>query len=126
MDKTKKIAGAALRLIGEALLVDLGIFTLVSLSCLIGTRCTGILWGERLFWAGLFILVVAGGVVVTVLGAGKRPNYREVAKDGKYEAFDDPEEEAKYARRGRFAVQAVLTGMGIILVSVLIDTLARR
>jgi len=122
----KKIAGAAFPLIGKALLLDLGIFALVSLSCLIGTHCTGILWGERLFWAGLFMLLLTGGAAVTIFGSGKRPDYRAVARGEKYESFDDPEERAKYTRRSRFAVQVGLMGLGLILVSVLIDSLARR
>ncbi len=126
MDKMKKIAGAALLLIGKALLLDLGIFALVSLSCLIGTRCTAIAWGERLFWVGLILLLIAGGAAIVVLGSVRRPNYRALGHGAAYEPFETDEEKAEYERRGRLAGYVGLMSLGIILISVLIDTLARR
>jgi len=40
MEKVKVAAVAVLRFIGTTLLIDLALFAVVSISCLIGTRCT--------------------------------------------------------------------------------------
>jgi len=68
MDKVKAYTIAVLRFIGVSLLIDIGMFVLVSISCLIGTRCSNVAYSERMFWVSMAALLVAMPGILSALG----------------------------------------------------------
>jgi len=127
MDKVKEFLVGVLRFLGLVVLVDLGLFVIVSVSCLIGTRCTNIQWSERMFWAGILALVAAMPAVLAMLNtsrgyfdnpltAGMDLQVAEtIIKDGR-KGLD---------KRTAFALKAGAVGAGAIAISALIDILTR-
>lgn len=127
MDKLKQILLAVLRFIGLVLLIDLGLFILVSLSCLMGTRCTPLQWSGRMFWAGMLAMITGMPAVLAGLStsqgyfdspftAGMDMQVAEtIIKDGR----------RSLNKRSRFAITAGCVGVGAIAMSALIDILTR-
>ncbi|HOT92518.1 MAG TPA: hypothetical protein PLJ78_10880 [Anaerolineae bacterium] len=127
MDKVKDALRSIGRFIGLVLLIDLGIFVVVTISCQIGTRCTGTAWSERMFWAGIIAIITAMPAVLAGLNTSR--GYFEnpltagmdlqvagtIIKDGR-KGLD---------KRTAYAFKAGAVGAGAIAISALIDILTR-
>jgi hypothetical protein len=127
MDKFKSLLLAVLRFLGLVLLVDLGLFILVSLSCLIGTRCTGVQWSERMFWAGMLVMVTAMPAVLAMLSTsqGYFDNPYTAGMDMQVAGTIIKDGRRGMNKRTRYAFRAGFIGLGAIAISALIDLLTR-
>ncbi|MBN2004719.1 MAG: hypothetical protein JXA21_15285 [Anaerolineae bacterium] len=123
MGKVKEITLEILRFLGITLLVDLGLLILVSLSCLIGTRCTATAWSERMFWVGLGFMIIAAPVAFAALSTGRAFNNPMTMGMDNQIAVDIIESERQgLDKRTMFALRMGLIGTIGIVLSALIDT----
>ncbi len=123
MERVKKIAVGVLRFIGIALLADMGLFILVSLSCLVGTRCTVTAWSERMFWVGLGFMLIATPVAFATLSTGRSfNNPMTMGMDNQIAVDIIKSERQGLDKRTLFALRMALIGTVGIIFSALIDT----
>ena len=125
MEKVKAVVVATLRFIGITLLIDLGLFVLTSISCLIGTRCTNAVYGERMFWVGMASLIAAMPAVLGSLSTS-RGYYNSpftAGQDAKVSLTIVKDGRRSLDRRSAFAWRAFSVGAVAIAISALIDTL---
>ena len=127
MEKIKLALLTVVRFLGLTLLIDLGIFAVVSLTCLVGTRCTNVQWSERMFWAGMLAMIAAMPAILASLNTSRgyfsnpltagmdMQVARTIIKDGR----------KGLSKRTAFALKAGAVGMGAIGISALIDVLTR-
>jgi len=127
MDKVRGFLVGVLRFLGLVVLVDLGIFVLVSVSCLIGTRCTNVQWSERMFWAGILALVAAMPAVLAMLNTsrGYFDNPLTAGMDLQVAGTIIKDGRKGLDKRTAFALKAGAVGAGAIAISALIDILTR-
>jgi hypothetical protein len=125
MEKVEVAAVAVLRFIGITLLIDLGLFALVSISCLIGTRCTNLAYGERMFWVGMASLIAAMPVVLSSLSTsrGYYDSPFTAGQDAKVALTIVKDGRLSLDRRSAFAWRASSVGAVAIAISAVIDTL---
>jgi len=125
MDKVKVAAVTVLRFIGTTLLIDLGLFILVSISCLIGTRCTSLAYGERMFWVGMASMIAGMPVVLSSLSTsrGYYDSPFTAGQDAKVALTIIKDGRRSLSRRSAFAWRALSVGAGGIAISAVIDTL---
>ena len=127
MEKVKKILTSIGRFLGMVLLVDLGLFIVVSISCLFGTRCTGAAWSERMFWAGIVALVTAMPAVLAMLNTsrGYFDNPLTAGMDLQVVGTIVQDGRKGLDKRTAYAFKAGAVGAGAIALSALIDILTR-
>jgi hypothetical protein len=127
MEKVKAVAAAVLRFIGTTLLIDLGLFVLVSVSCLIGTRCTNLAYGERMFWVGMASLIAAMPAVLGSLSTsrGYYDSPFTAGMDAQVALTIIKDGRLSLSRRSAFAWRAFSVGIVGIAISAVIDTLGR-
>jgi len=125
MDKVKVAAVTVLRFIGTTLLIDLGLFILVSISCLIGTRCTSLAYGERMFWVGMASMIAGMPVVLSSLSTsrGYYDSPFTAGQDAKVALTIIKDGRRSLSCRSAFAWRALSVGAGGIAISAVIDTL---
>lgn len=124
MEKVKKTALGILRFLGIVLLIDLGLFILVSLSCLIGARCTGATWSERMFWVGLGFMLIAAPVAFATLSTGRSfNNPMTMGMDNEIAVSIIKSERQGLDKRTLFVLRVGMIGMIAIIFSALIDAL---
>ncbi len=125
MAKVKDAVVAVLRFVGTTLLIDLGLFALVSISCLIGTRCTYMAYGERMFWTGMASIIVSMPVVVAALSTsrGYYDNVFTAGMDAQVAHTIIKDGRLSLSRRSAFAWRALSVGAVAVGISALIDTL---
>ena len=125
MEKVRGAAVAVLRFIGVTLLIDLGLFALVSISCLIGTRCTNVGYSERMFWTGLASMIAAMPAVLGALGTsrGYYDSPFTAGMDAQVAHTIIKDGRLSLSRRSAFAWRAMSVGMGGIGIAALIDIL---
>jgi hypothetical protein len=71
MAKAKKIISDITRFLSISLLVDLGMFLLVSIFCLTRESCTGEQWSEYMFWASMLALIAGMPAVLASLSSSR-------------------------------------------------------
>jgi hypothetical protein len=127
MDKIKAALMSVLRFVGFTLLIDLGLFAIVSLSCLFGTRCTNAQWSERMFWAGMLAMVTAMPAVLAMLNTsrGYFSNPLTAGMDLQVAGTIVRDGRKGLNKRTAFAFRAGAVGAGAIAISALIDILTR-
>ncbi len=145
MDTLKSRGIAVLKFIGLSLLVDLALFVVVSLSCLIGTRCTRLVWSARMFWVGMVPLTIGMAGMISWLGSGPRPWAIDISDEEEDDQEDEDErpevavsgapphdfedasdgDSESLSTRARFALRMLSVGAGGFAISVLIDVLTR-
>lgn len=127
MDKVKNALVAIGRFLGIVLLVDLGLFIVVSVSCLFGTRCTNAAWSERMFWAGILALVTAMPAVLAMLNTsrGYFDNPLTAGMDLQVAGTIVQDGRKQLDKRTAYALKAGAVGAGAIAISALIDILTR-
>ncbi|MEJ5308293.1 MAG: hypothetical protein WHX52_00855 [Anaerolineae bacterium] len=127
MEKVKKALVSIGRFLGIVLLVDLGLFSVVSISCLFGTRCTNVAWSERMFWAGIVTLLTAMPAVLAGLNTsrGYFDNRLTAGMDMQVAQTIIASERKGLDKRTAYALKAGAVGAGAIGISALIDILTR-
>lgn len=127
MDKIKAILLSILRFVGLTLLIDLGIFAIVSLTCLFGTRCTNLQWGERMFWAGIVAIVTGMPAVLAMLNTsrGYFDNPLTAGMDLQVAGTIVKDGRKGLNKRTAYALKAFAVGIGAVGISALIDVLTR-
>lgn len=127
MEKVKKALVAIGRFIGIVLLVDLGLFIIVTISCQFGIRCTGGAWSERMFWAGIIALITAMPAVLAGLNTsrGYFDNRLTAGMDMQVAQTIIQSERKGLDKRTAYALTAGAVGLIAILISALIDILTR-
>ncbi len=127
MEKVKKALVSIGRFLGIVLLVDLGLFSVVSISCLFGTRCTNVAWSERMFWAGIVALLTAMPAVLAGLNTsrGYFDNRLTAGMDMQVAQTIIQSERKGLDKRTAYALKAGAVGAGAIGISALIDILTR-
>ena len=152
MDKVKTRVDAILRFLGISLGIGLGLFAAVSLSCLVGTRCTAVMWSERMFWVSMVPLVLGMGGMIGRLGSGRppaKPKDSHVNDEAENEAACDPgdptcsaglsdvegygvpeqnpmgEESKGLGQTARFALLMLTVGVSGFIISALIEVVSR-
>ena len=125
MEKLKDAVVPISRLIGITLLIDLGLFALVSISCLIGTRCTNLVYSERMFWTGMASLIAAAPVVLGALSTsrGYYSSPFTAGMDAQVAHTIIKDGRRSLDRRSAFAWRALSVGAVAIGISALIDRL---
>ncbi len=71
MEKVARFLLALLRYFGTSLLVAVGLFVGVSLSCLVWGPCTSTVYSERMFWTGLAAIVVGMPAIFSALSVSR-------------------------------------------------------
>lgn len=71
MQKVGAAVLGVLRFIGISLLIDLGLFVAVTLSCLIVGPCSNDIYSERMFWVGMVASVAAMPAVLAALSTNR-------------------------------------------------------
>jgi len=127
VEKVKKVLISIGRFLGMVLLVDLGLFIVVSVSCLFGTRCTGSAWSERMFWAGILAMVTAMPAVLAMLNTsrGYFDNPLTAGMDLQVAGTIVKDGRKGLDKRTAYALKAGVVGAGAIAISALIDILTR-
>ena len=127
MEKVKKALVSIGRFLGIILLVDLGLFIIVSISCLFGARCTNAAWSERMFWAGIIALITAMPAVLAGLNTrrGYLDNRLTAGMDLQVAQTIIQAERKGLDKRTAYALRAGAVGAGAIAISALIDILTR-
>ncbi len=127
MEKVKKALVSIGRFLGIVLLVDLGLFIIVSISCLFGARCTNAAWSERMFWAGIIALITAMPAVLAGLNTsrGYFDNRLTAGMDLQVAQTIIQAERKGLDKRTAYALRAGAVGAGAIAISALIDILTR-
>lgn len=127
MEKVKKALASIGRFLGIVLLVDLGLFIVVSISCLFGTHCTNAAWSERMFWAGIIALITAMPAVLAGLNTsrGYFDNRLTAGMDMQVAQTIIQSERKGLDKRTAYALKAGAVGAGAIGISALIDILTR-
>jgi len=127
VEKVKKALVSIGRFLGIVLLVDLGLFSVVSISCLFGTRCTNVAWSERMFWAGIVTLLTAMPAVLAGLNTsrGYFDNRLTAGMDMQVAQTIIASERKGLDKRTAYALKAGAVGAGAIGISALIDILTR-
>lgn len=127
MNQFKQILLKILRFLGIIVLADLGLFVVVSVWCLIGTRCTEIQWSERMFWAGLLVMMLSAPAMIATLGGG-RGNFDNSMTAGMDMQIADAiikDQRKSMDKRSQFALYAASIGVGGIVISALIEYFLR-
>jgi len=127
VEKVKKALMTIGRFLGIVLLVDLGLFIIVSISCLFGTRCTNAVWSERMFWAGILALITAMPAVLAGLNTsrGYFDNRLTAGMDLQVAQTIIQSERKGLDKRTAYALKAGAVGVVAIAISALIDVLTR-
>lgn len=127
MEKIKLALLTVVRFLGLTLLIDLGIFAVVSLTCLVGTRCTNVQWSERMFWAGMLAMIAAMPAILASLNTsrGYFDNPLTAGMDMQVAQTIIKDGRKGLSKRTAFALKAGAVGMGAIGISALIDVLTR-
>ncbi len=127
MEKVKKALVSIGRFLVIVLLVDLGLFISVSISCLFGTRCTNAAWSERMFWVGIIALITAIPAVLAGLNTsrGYFDNRLTAGMDMQVAQTIIQSERKGLDKRTAYALKAGVVGAGAIGISALIDILTR-
>jgi len=127
MEKVKTTLIAVGKYVGVTLLVDLGLFAIVSLSCLFGTRCTGVQWSERMFWAGILAMLGAAPAVLAMLSTsqGYFDNPMTAGMDMQVAKTIIEDGRRGMSKRSKFSLRAASVGAGAIGISALIDILTK-
>jgi len=125
MEKVRAAGVAVLRFIGITLLIDLGLFVLVSLSCLLGTRCSNTQYSERMFWVGLVSMVAAMPAVLGALNTsrGYYSSPFTAGQDAKVAHTIIKDGRKSLDSRSAFMWRAITVGMVGIGLAALIDVL---
>ena len=127
MERIKALLISTVKFLGFTLLIDLGLFAIVSLSCLFGTRCTSLQWSERMFWAGMLAIVAAMPAVLAMLSTsqGYFDNPLTAGMDMQVAKTIIEDGRRGLSKRSKFAIRAASIGIGAIAISALIDVLTR-
>lgn len=127
MEKVKKALVSIGRFLGIILLADIGLFVVVSVSCLFGTRCTGAVWSERMFWAGIIAMITAMPAVLAGLNTsrGYFDNRLTAGMDMQVAQTIIQSERRGLDKRTAYALKAGAVGAVAIGISALIDILTR-
>jgi len=127
VEKVKNALLSIGRFFSIVLLVDLSLFTVISISCLIGTRCTNVAWSERMFWAGIIALVTAMPAVLAGLNTsrGYFDNPLTAGMDLQVAGTIVKDGRKGLDKRTAYALKAGTVGAGAIAISALIDILTR-
>ena len=127
MEKVKKVLLSIGRFIGVILLIDLGLFVAVTISCQIGARCTNVAWSERMFWVSMGAMILAAPAVFAMLSTGKgfSSNPMTAGMDNAIALDIIKSERQGLNKRMLYALRMGLIGAGGIGISALIDVLTR-
>lgn len=127
MKKVKKALVSVRCFLGIVLLVDLGILIVISIPCLIGTRCTNAAWSERMFWAGIIALITAMPAVLAGLNTnrGYFDNPLTAGMDLQVVGTIVKDGRKGLDKRTAYALKAGTVGAGAIAISALINILTR-
>jgi len=125
MGKVKAVAVAVLRFIGVSLAIALGLFAVVSVSCLIGTRCTNVAYSERMFWVSMAAFAVAMPGILSALGThqGYYSDPMTAGMDAKVSRTIAEDGHLSLSKRTNLIVRAFSVGIMGIGISALIDVL---
>ncbi|MGE5222565.1 MAG: hypothetical protein ACM3PY_09015 [Omnitrophica WOR_2 bacterium] len=127
MEKIKKgIAQVTVYLLRKILLIDLAIGVGVAISFIFTGRFTFLAYSERMFWAGIAVIMTGGTIMLAVMmtvrdyGIPGRVRKPEEAKD-----ILDRHLEIRQEREQRFDASARLwlIGIGCIAISALVQVL---
>jgi hypothetical protein len=127
VEKVKRALVSIVRFLGIVLLINLGLFIVVTISCQFGTRCTNAAWSERMFWAGIIALITAMPAVLAGLNTsrGYFDNRLTAGMDMQVAQTIIQAERKGLDKRTAFALKAGAVGAGAISISALIDILTR-
>ncbi len=126
MDRVKTALLSIGRFLGVILLVDLGLFIAVTISCQIGTHCTSTAWSERMFWVGIGVILLAAPAVFAMLSTSRSfsINPMTAGMDNKIALDIINSERQGMNKRVVYALRMGLIGAICIAISALIDILA--
>lgn len=116
------------RFVGLVILVDLGIFTVVAMTCIWGgTHCDALMWSNRMFWGGLIAYVAAAPAIIASLNTASGV---EATTFGSAWALDAAvnvisHERKALNKRWIYFWHMVAIGSGAVAISALISTLAQ-
>jgi hypothetical protein len=125
MQQVKSAVLGVLRFLGVSLLISLGFFVLVSLSCLIGPRCSNVAYSERMFWVGLVAMLGAMPAVLASLGSnqGYYDNPLTAGINAQVALTIAKDNQRSLSKRSTFALRSASVGLMCIGASALIDIL---
>ena len=117
-----------LRFLAFVILIDLGLFAVVSLSCLIGPRCTSVAWSERMFWSGMLVFIVGMPALIAALNTGSGIEADAFTGAWAQKAALDAikHERESVNKRWAFFIRMFMSGVGAIAISALIDVLSKQ
>jgi hypothetical protein len=127
MEKVKYILVAVGRFVGTALAIDAGIFVVVTLSCLIGTRCSSVMYSERMFWVGMAALIMAMPAVLASLSSnrGYFDNPFTAGADMQVAHTIIKDARRSVNKRSIFALRMGIVGTVAIAISAVIEIMGR-
>ena len=125
MEKVTSAVLDVLKFLGVSLLINLGLFALVSLSCLIVPRCSNTAYSERMFWVGLVAMLGAMPAVLASLGSnqGYYSDPLTAGMDAQVALTIARDNRRSLGKRTKFALRAASIGLMAISTSALIDIL---
>jgi hypothetical protein len=116
-----------LRFLGTVLLIDLAIFAVVSLTCLLGTRCTAAAWSNRMFWAAMIAAITAMPAIIAGMstGSGVEASAFDGAWANERALPTIQSERRRMSKRLRYLIRQLAIAAGALGISALIDLLTR-
>ncbi len=116
-----------LRFLGTVLLIDLAIFAVVSLSCLLGTRCTATAWSNRMFWAAMIAAATAMPAIIAGMstGSGVEGSAFDGAWANQRALSTIQSERRRMGKRLRYLIRQLSIAAGALGISALIDLFTR-
>jgi hypothetical protein len=126
-EKVKNVVVAIGRFIGTALAIDAGLFVLVSLSCLIGTRCSYVAYSERMFWVGMAALIAAMPAVLASLSSNRGYFDNPFTAGADMQVAHTIIKDARLSlnKRAMFALRMGIIGSIAIAISAVIEIMGR-
>lgn len=127
MERVKAFLIGAAKFLGFVLLIDLGIFAVVSLTCLLGTRCTNLQWSERMFWGGMLAMLSGMPAVLAAMNTSRGYFDNPMTMGMNLQVAETIIKDGRkgLGKRTRFALTAGTVGIIAIAISALIDILTR-
>ncbi|MGC9348338.1 MAG: hypothetical protein ACP5JG_09395 [Anaerolineae bacterium] len=114
-----------LRFVAISLAIDVALFLLVTLSCVLGSQCTNVTYSERMFWVGMAALLIGLPAVFASLGSFQGQFGDPFLAGQQMKVADAVIKDARLhmSKRARFAWRFLTIGVGGIAIAALIDIL---
>ena len=127
MARFKQVVSSTARFLSISLLIDLGMFLIVSAFCLLGDSCSGESWSEYMFWLSMLAMIAGMPAVLASLSSsrGYFDNPYTAGADMAVAGTIIQSERKELSKRTVYTLRMFSIGIIGIAISAFIDLLSR-